>query len=87
MKLEARELEDMRVHLDWTSAGSDSRAHVKLTIPFDLNGDSAGGTRLLRTSSGITTTQAFFPLRHELEIPTESMGREWLLASVSWCWC
>ncbi|KAM5532165.1 hypothetical protein V8D89_014190 [Ganoderma adspersum] len=38
VKLGAKE--DMRVHLDCTSAGDD--AHVKLTIPFDRNKDSAG---------------------------------------------
>ncbi|PIL27716.1 hypothetical protein GSI_10869 [Ganoderma sinense ZZ0214-1] len=73
--------EDMRVHLDCTSAGDG--AHAKLTIPFDRNKDSAGysvtqdklGDKFVGLSGcTITTTQVFFPLGHELEIPTESMG-------------
>ncbi len=73
--------EDMRVHLDCTPAGDGD--HVKLTIPFDRNKDSAGysvtaeklGTQFVGLSScTISTTQVFFPLGKELEIPTESMG-------------
>ena len=93
MKLGAKE--DMRVHLDCKSASADG-AHVKLTVPFDRNRDSAGysvthdklGDKFVGLSKcSITTTQVFFPFGHELEIPTESMGCEWLLASVSYCWC
>lgn len=80
--------EDMRVHLDCTKAGSAS--HVKLTIPFNRNKDSAGysvttamlGDEFTALSAcDISTTQVFFPLGHELEIPTESMGRECILSS------
>jgi hypothetical protein len=81
--------EDMRVHLDCTKAGSLS--HVKLTIPFPRNKDSAGysvtttmlGDQFTALSTcEISTTQVFFPLGHELEIPTESMGREYCLLLV-----
>ena len=91
MKLGAKE--DMRVHLDCASAGSNG-ALVKLTIPFNRNKDSAGHSVTkdkLRdkfvglSKCSITTMQVFFPFGHELEIPTESMGCEWLLASVFYC--
>ena len=92
VKLGAKE--DMRVHLDCTSAGDG--AHVKLTIPFDRNKDSAGysvtkdklGDKFVGLSKcTITTTQVFFPLGHELEIPTESMGCEWLADLFRWRRC
>ena len=82
VKLGAKE--DMRVHLDCTSAGDGS--HVTFTIPCDRNKDSAGysvttdqlGDKFVGLSScSITTTQVFFPFGKELEIPTESMGCEW----------
>ena len=82
MKLGAKE--DMRVHLDCTSAGDG--AHVKLTIPFDRNKDSAGYSVTAEQLGGrfvglractISTTQVFFPFGRELEIPTESMGCEY----------
>ncbi|KAI0371291.1 hypothetical protein BV20DRAFT_1112661 [Pilatotrama ljubarskyi] len=57
--------------------------HVRLAIPFDRNKSSAGysatadklGSQFVGLSScTITTTQVFFPLGQELEIPTENMG-------------
>jgi hypothetical protein len=81
VKLGAKE--DMRVHLDCTKADSNDR--VTLTIPFDRNKDSAGysvttdkleGKFNGLSSCTISTTQVFFPLGTEVEIPTESMGCE-----------
>ena len=69
---------------------------MKLTIPFDRNKDSAGysvtqdklGDKFVGLSKcTITTTQVFFPLGHELEIPTESMGCEWLVDLFRWRRC
>ncbi|KAI0634830.1 hypothetical protein C8Q77DRAFT_1072230 [Trametes polyzona] len=80
---EARGQEDMRVHLDCTRAGSGD--NVKLTISFNRNKDTAGysvttdklGSAFVGLSAcTISTTQEFFPLGKELEIPTESMGRK-----------
>ncbi|KAL1943847.1 hypothetical protein VTO73DRAFT_3665 [Trametes versicolor] len=80
VKLGAKE--DMRVHLDCTPAGGTGD-HVTLTIPFNRNKDSAGysvtadklGSQFVALGAcTISTTQVFFPLGQELEIPTESMG-------------
>lgn len=85
MKLGAKE--DMRVDLDCTPAGG-AGAHVTFTIPFDRNKDSArysvtadklGSQFVALSACTISTTQVFFPLGQELEIPTESMGCEWWL--------
>jgi hypothetical protein len=78
----------MRVHLDCkTSTGG---ANVKKTIPFPRNKDSAGysvtkallGPEFVELKEcEITTTQVFFPLGVELEIPTESMGCKYTIIS------
>jgi len=79
VKLGARE--DMRVHMECTSADSSKKGAIKQTIKFIRNKDSAGyfveklGPDFTNLKScKVSTTQVFFPLGHELEIPTESMG-------------
>lgn len=85
VKLGAKE--NMLVHLDCTPT-SGAGDQVTLTIPFDRNKDSAGysvtvdklGSQFVAQSAcTISTTQVFFPLGQELEIPTENMGCEWWL--------
>ena len=71
VKLGAKE--DLRVHLDCTSAGEGSHVTLTYSVTTDQLGDKFVGL----SSCSITTTQVFFPFGKELEIPTESMGCEW----------